>query len=72
MTPDFFPGGEDLPLFSGAPVRVADRPFVPAPVVHQPALFDIQLDPFRTRSSEDPADATRNDPDAAGEPDSTR
>lgn len=29
---------QDLPLFSGTPVRVAERPFVPQVVVFQPSL----------------------------------
>lgn len=37
-----FPSGDDLPLFSETPVRVASRPFVPAPVAAQPSLIDLR------------------------------
>lgn len=48
ITPNFFPNGDDLPIFSGAPVAVAVRPFVPAPAVRQESLLDLRLDPFHT------------------------
>lgn len=38
-----FPDGEDLPLFSETPVRVADRPFSPRPVAAQPSLLKLRL-----------------------------
>ena len=46
VTAHFFPDGEDLPLFSGAPVVVRIASFVPAPVVRQEGLFDLRLNPF--------------------------
>lgn len=48
VTMNFFPTGDDLPLFSGAPVAAACRPFVPAPVARQESLLDLRLDPFHT------------------------
>ena len=40
--PDLFPDGDDLPLFTGAPVRVEIKPFNPQPTSSQPALFDLR------------------------------
>lgn len=37
-----FPDGEDLPLFSETPVKVADRPFTPKPTAAQPSLLDLR------------------------------
>jgi hypothetical protein len=48
ITLNFFPSGDDLPIFSGAPVAVAVRPFVPTPVARQESLLDLRLDPFHT------------------------
>jgi len=42
MQPNFFPSGDDLPLFSGAPVRIEERPFNPQPAAEQPALLDLR------------------------------
>jgi hypothetical protein len=48
VTLNFFPSGDDLPIFSGALVAVAVRPFVPSPVARQESLLDLRLDPFHT------------------------
>jgi hypothetical protein len=48
VTFNFFPQGDDLPLFSGAPVRHNDRPFRPEDAPAQPAFFDLRPDPFHT------------------------
>jgi hypothetical protein len=45
---NFFPAGDDLPIFSGAPVAVTVRPFVPTRVARQESLLDLRLDPFHT------------------------
>lgn len=42
MQHTFFPDGEDLPLFSGAPVRSEQRPFTPQPIAEQPSLIDLR------------------------------
>lgn len=46
VTLNFFPQGDDLPLFSGAPVRYNERPFRPEDVAAQPAFLDMRPDPF--------------------------
>lgn len=43
MQHTFFPDGDDLPLFSGAPVRAEQRPFTPQPVAEQPSLIDLSF-----------------------------
>jgi len=48
VTFNFFPQGDDLPLFSGAPVRHNERPFRPEDASAQPAFFDLRPDPFNT------------------------
>ena len=40
---------DDLPLFSGVPMAVIDRPFSPQPVARQESLFDLRPDPFNMR-----------------------
>ena len=35
VTMNFFPNGDDLPIFSGALVAVNVHPFVPTPVARQ-------------------------------------
>ncbi len=42
MQPDFFPNGEDLPLFAETPIRVREQVCKPAPLSQQPALFDLR------------------------------
>jgi hypothetical protein len=37
-----FPAGDDLPLFSETPVKVAVRPFAPKPAAAQPSLLDLR------------------------------
>lgn len=37
-----FPTGEDLPLFSGAPVRAPARTFAPRLAAKQPNLLDLR------------------------------
>lgn len=37
-----FPAGDDLPVFSGSPVRVAARRFDPKPEPGQPSMFDLR------------------------------
>lgn len=37
-----FPAGDDLPIFSGAPVRAATRRFDPQPESNQSALLDLR------------------------------
>jgi hypothetical protein len=37
-----FPTGEDLPLFSGAPVRAPARTSAPRPAATQPNLLDLR------------------------------
>ena len=54
ITLNFFPNGDDLPLFSGAPVVARERTFVPQAVAVQTAFFDLRPDPFATRSDEFP------------------
>ncbi|MFN8463923.1 MAG: hypothetical protein U0X20_00170 [Caldilineaceae bacterium] len=48
VTMNFFPNGDDLPIFSGALVAVNVHPFVPTPVARQESLLDLRLDPFHT------------------------
>jgi|GEM_PF-5707698 len=57
VTLNFFPKGDDLPLFSGACVRPVERPFDPQAQPQQEVLFDLRLDPFHTRQ-EAPHDPT--------------
>lgn len=58
VTMNFFPNGDDLPIFSGALVAVTVHPFVPTPVARQESLLDLRLDPFHTQDSgADPAPA---------------
>lgn len=37
-----FPAGDDLPIFSGAPMRVAAQHFDPQPESNQSALLDLR------------------------------
>lgn len=55
VTLHFFPSGDDLPLFSGAPAVAHDRPFVARPAALQNALFDLRPDPFAMHTEEFPA-----------------
>lgn len=48
VTLNFFPQGDDLPIFSGAPVRHRERAFCPEDAAAQPAFFDMRPDPFNT------------------------
>lgn len=48
VTHNFFPQGDDLPLFSGAPPRPMERPFVPENATTQGAFFNLRPDPFHT------------------------
>jgi hypothetical protein len=54
VTLNFFPQGDDLPLFSGAPALARQRPFVAQPVTAQAAFFDLRPDPFALRNEEFP------------------
>ena len=42
MQDHMFPGGDDLPLFSEAPVKVSVRPFNPKPHAAQPSLLNLR------------------------------
>lgn len=67
MQAEMFPSGEDLPLFSGAPVRAQPGNFQPATSVKQDALFDLRPDPFQMKP-ESPDDQPNPDgADAAGD-----
>lgn len=52
VTMNFFPDGDDLPIFTGALVAVAVHPFVPRPVARQESLLDMRLDPFHTQEAD--------------------
>ncbi len=56
ITPNFFPLGDDLPLFSATCPAPVERPFVAVPVARQESLIDLRLDPFHTIDNQaDPA-----------------
>jgi len=48
ITYNFFPTGDHLPLFSGAPPRPVERPFSPEATTTQGAFFNLRPDPFHT------------------------
>ena len=67
ITLNFFPQGDDLPLFSGAAPRPVERPFDPQARQQQAAMFDLRLDPFHTQQEVTPrTDAAATDPTDSG------